>query len=200
MRTCTKCGIEKPTGDFYTNLSQCKSCKSQQGKETYQRHKKAIRERHKAYYQEHKYWFKEYQKKWHKANYEKRRESALARARSSRQEYPEILRERYRVWAKNNPDKTTANNHRRRARLTGVGGTYTAQEWVDLCDWYDNRCLSCGETTTLTVDHVVPIAKGGTNSIDNIQPLCGSCNSRKGAKEIDYREREIDEKTKHCTV
>ncbi len=67
------------------------------------------------------------------------------------------------------------------------GGEFTAQDWLDLCNRYDNRCLCCGEQKPLTVDHVIPLSKGGTNTIDNIQPLCLSCNSSKGAKEIDYR-------------
>ena len=63
----------------------------------------------------------------------------------------------------------------------------TNQEWRDLCAKYNHQCLCCGEQTTLTVDHVLPISLGGSNSIDNIQPLCLACNLRKHAKHIDYR-------------
>lgn len=69
-----------------------------------------------------------------------------------------------------------------------VEGTYTKQEWVDLCNRYDNRCVCCGERATLFPDHVVPTSKGGTNYISNIQPLCRKCNSSKRDKEIDCRE------------
>lgn len=40
-------------------------------------------------------------------------------------------------------------------------------------------CAKCGRTERLTVDHIVPLAKGGENDLDNMQILCKSCNSRK---------------------
>jgi 5-methylcytosine-specific restriction endonuclease McrA len=77
--------------------------------------------------------------------------------------------------------------HARRARKQKQGGSYTAQEWRDLCALYGHVCLCCGEAARLTPDHVVPIAKGGSNDISNIQPLCLPCNLRKATKTTDYR-------------
>lgn len=54
-------------------------------------------------------------------------------------------------------------------------------------DKYGNVCLCCGSINNLTIDHIVPIYHKGLNEIDNLQPLCGSCNSSKGTKIIDYR-------------
>lgn len=50
-----------------------------------------------------------------------------------------------------------------------------------------HSCLCCGSVDALTVDHIVPVAKGGDNDIDNLQTLCDQCNVQKGSKVVDYR-------------
>lgn len=52
----------------------------------------------------------------------------------------------------------------------------------------DGGCLKCGAKTDLTIDHIIPVADGGSNSHDNLQCLCRKCNSIKGAYPEDYRE------------
>jgi hypothetical protein len=39
----------------------------------------------------------------------------------------------------------------------------------------------------LEADHIVPLTRGGTDDIDNIQPLCGTCNRKKFVSIVDYR-------------
>jgi hypothetical protein len=41
-------------------------------------------------------------------------------------------------------------------------------------------CRICGSTDGLSIDHDIPVSKGGTNDLDNLVMLCKSCNSRKG--------------------
>ena len=45
------------------------------------------------------------------------------------------------------------------------------------------RCVKCGSTKNLEVDHKVSLANGGTNEMANLQTLCQDCNRRKGASE-----------------
>jgi 5-methylcytosine-specific restriction endonuclease McrA len=85
------------------------------------------------------------------------------------------------------PGRVRSYHHKRRALIQGNGGSYTNEEWLSLCAAYDNRCLRCGEIRPLTIDHVKPLSMGGPNTIENIQPLCKSCNSSKRKNWIDYR-------------
>lgn len=84
--------------------------------------------------------------------------------------------------------KRIAEN-RRRMILTG-GPTHTPQEWLELKAKYDFKCLKCGRKEPeieLTEDHILPLSAGGTDVIDNIQPLCRFCNTSKWTKFVDYR-------------
>lgn len=80
----------------------------------------------------------------------------------------------------------------RSARKRSNGGSFTTAQWKQLCDLCDNRCLACGRgDVNLTADHVIPVSKGGSSNIGNIQPLCRQCNVEKGIQTIDYRPRPL---------
>jgi 5-methylcytosine-specific restriction endonuclease McrA len=146
--------------------------------------KECSNERVKKWQRENPEKTKEWQRGWEKENPDKKSRKYRRWYESQKKE----AIERASNWKKENPEKNTASENRRRTRKTEAGGSYTAEEFKQLCEQYDNRCLACGKRKELTADHVIPISGGGTSDISNIQPLCKSCNSSKGNRHTtDYR-------------
>lgn len=122
--------------------------------------------------------------------YARNRAAIVERQRRFRVDNPEAYRAIHRKWKARNTAAVNAATHRRRARIRGAIGSWTAAEWEALKAECDHRCLMCGlpePEIVLTVDHIVPVSLGGTNTIDNLQPLCRPCNSKKHQKVIDLR-------------
>jgi 5-methylcytosine-specific restriction endonuclease McrA len=101
--------------------------------------------------------------------------------------HPGRCLEAVRKWQKTNVDKLREAHRRRRARKKGAGGVVSESAWMQLCNHYGNVCLRCGSSENITQDHIVPLSKGGSHTIDNLQPLCKSCNCSKHDKIVDYR-------------
>lgn len=73
----------------------------------------------------------------------------------------------------------------RRARMRGAPGIHTEAQWEVLKKQYNYMCLCCKQQEPfikLTEDHIIPISRGGSHDISNIQPLCKQCNGRKFTK------------------
>jgi len=80
-------------------------------------------------------------------------------------------------------------NERRRAKRKNAEGSHTQGEWELLKKQYGYVCPACGKSELeikLTIDHIIPLDKGGSDFIENIQPLCKSCNCKKHTKSIKY--------------
>ena len=98
-------------------------------------------------------------------------------------------------WRERHPDKPYEYKSRHRARLAGCEGEFTAEEWAELKRRFRYRCVRCGAfegslwAPQLSPDHIVPLSRGGKNTIENIQPLCLPCNRWKRSKIIDFRQR-----------
>lgn len=110
-----------------------------------------------------------------------------SRVREWRKNNPEEAKVNRRRWAKENPIKDKVSKTNYAARQKGVIGEFTFAEWELLLKQYGNICPRCKkECQNFTVDHIIPISKGGSNFIENIQPLCRSCNSSKKANATYY--------------
>ena len=82
------------------------------------------------------------------------------------------------------PEHERAKQRRRdqqrgNAAARGYDHSYRTNRAAILSTW--PRCTYCGHVAD-TVDHVVALASGGTNAMDNLVPACKRCNSSRGAK------------------
>ena len=138
----------------------------------------------------------EYQREWRKKQrklntlYAQRQRKAKAIYRTTEQGKLIIALSR-----KRNMKTILLCNRRRELKERGIIGNHTLKEWESLKGEYHYTCAICGipepflkalyedkRYHNLTRDHIVPLSKGGTDYIDNIQPLCMTCNARKSDK------------------
>lgn len=167
MKTCTKCKEEKSLDDFYNCKSRrdgkypsCKVCVNAQVK----KHSSipSVAERRREY---------------DARAYKKNREAVIARSSVRRIKFPEEA-------------KAGSANHK--ARKLGSHLAITGDDVKNLFDSHGWCCYYCDVQSTdpsvMTLDHVVPFARGGQNTIQNCVPACAACNLSKK----DQTEREFN--------
>lgn len=89
----------------------------------------------------------------------------------------------WRTWVKN-------RRNRLKRKIISSLGSHTFGEWELLKSQYTFACPRCGKSepeVSLTRDHIVPLSKGGSDNIENIQPLCLGCNLWKHTKIINFK-------------
>lgn len=121
-----------------------------------------------------------------RAQYRANPEEAKARARAWSEANPERVRARQRAWSKANPEKVRAASHRRRAVQKGatIGPHFTRLEIAERDGW---RCHLCGEKVTRknwSLDHLVPLSKGGAHSRENVAVAHYLCNVRRNNRGV----------------
>lgn len=87
-------------------------------------------------------------------------------------------------------DLDASNKAKRSERLAEARrkATHSTEEWEALRDICGSACLRCGrDDMEIVKDHITPIYKGGSDGIENLQPICRSCNASKGPDSTDLR-------------
>lgn len=123
--------------------------------------------------------------KYANANPEKLKKSQAA----YKEKHPEKRAATVKKWDAANPESKRISSHKRRARKASIGGTLSRDLTEKLLKRQKGKCACCGGVLSVDfqLDHIMPIALGGSNTDENIQLLHGLCNRRKAAKHpIDF--------------
>ncbi len=126
-----------------------------------------------------------------KREYQKNRDYQLRKSREWRLANPDRKRANNRRWFESNRQKIRQMSRISKAKRRdwAAGARYSLADWQAMCDCFNSVCLCCGSDAALTVDHVIPLSRGGTNTIENLQPLCRHCNlSKNNRHSTDYRD------------
>lgn len=149
--------------------------------------------------------FLRYAANWRKRNPEKRKEiqkkyrnahpkseKDLQATRDWRTKNKQRIKKYNTYWSKKNRDYRRFLNSRLRIKKMGIKPTLSFEEWLQLKIIFNYTCPACYRKEPeilLSEDHIIPLSKGGSDHVSNIQPLCRGCNSHKRARIIVYAPR-----------
>lgn len=177
-QVCNKCGEEKPLTDYYfrsdskSYRKDCKDCfkqaKAERESKPGVKALRALKERER-----------------------RAKDDGTINAKIREYRKTEHARNVAREWAKNNPDKTRNYNRTQRARrkfAIQASESATTQEvkaWIDAQSPVCSYCAIQLSSDQIQLDHVIPLSRGGSHTIDNFAISCRSCNCSKGNKTLE---------------
>jgi 5-methylcytosine-specific restriction endonuclease McrA len=153
----------------------------------------------KAYRAAHREKLLAYAREWRAANRDKtraytqkcdhkNREIRRIKAQRRREVAPEAVKQAELKWRSANREKVQNKQRQRRARMRGAAGTHNAAAVEARMALFGNCCAYCGGEFQ-TVDHVIPLSRGGTCWPANLRPACRRCNSKKN--DSDWRKWKV---------
>lgn len=195
MKACTKCGSTKPKTEFSKRAgssdglrNHCKTC-------VYEYRARYLVENHDNERTRKAQWYKSNREtalaasaKWNAAN----KEMVRAYQAEWYEANKEKVRAAYSRWMAANPEAKRICNQNRRARKRAAGGKLSSGLAEKLFRLQHGKCACCkqplGEDYHL--DHIMPLALGGTNTDDNMQLLSSKCNLQKNARHpVDFMQQ-----------
>lgn len=195
LRECSGCRKTKVTlDDFYFHTTvrgetipdrQCKECKGN----WFSEYRKRNRVKYAAYQKAQR------ERNPEKMELQRRKHRTSPKAKETARRYSADNREKSRIrareYARTERGRIATINKRQRERAKRLSAitersALVTDSWVgSMFSLYDNRCVYCLETCLPTMDHVVPVSRGGKHEQENIVPACHPCNSSKRDRLVD---------------
>jgi len=195
LKRCSKCREHKPRSCFTKARAekdglypQCKECRKAYNAANRERQ----HEYNQAYYAAHKEKLKQNMAQWYQNNRDHHKSRRTAYYRENR----DAIMDWFRQYNQTNQGKArkARATHTRRSRIKSTKNTLSHEEWQSIIDEQGYRCARCrrqfSDSLPPTKDHIIPLAKGGGLTKDNVQALCLPCNAHKKDKIIDYRRQQ----------
>lgn len=162
-KLCSTCRIEKGIDNFGTNPSskdglrnECKNCRNAKTRFKYE----------------------------NDSHFRKNESIRAAIIYLNNREY---ILNRSKQWSKENPEKKVEQSHRRQARLYGQFEFDLPKDFVKILnELQNNACAYCSRTDIkLTIEHMLPISRGGKHCFANVILACVTCNFSKHSKTLE---------------
>ena len=199
MKTCGKCSIEKQESEFYNDKSKpdclswsCKSCQKERSKRQssdseYKKKQKGYDRKRNARPDVRDASAARRRKRL--KNNQRLADEYKAKSRARASAWRKLNKQKIAKWRDENRHKISVYRKRRKYNQRGASGAFTEEQLSARIVYYGGRCFYCNSDNATTIDHRIPISKGGTNWPSNLVPCCKSCNSRKRDKtETEFRE------------
>lgn len=209
IKWCSCCKQSRPTSEFCKDKSKpdglgqrCRRCSAMSAAKHRNENKEAIAKRKAEYGVKNKEKIALYRQEnkerraatniaYMQRNADTLKEKRLARYAEDPEKFKAIAA-KYRAenpekraeYKRNNKTRINSHYHNRRARKVAAGGSHTYADIEKLILLQKNKCPVCRVSLKkgYHVDHIIPLFRGGTNDIRNIQILCPTCNLKKGSR------------------
>lgn len=119
-------------------------------------------------------------RRWREAN----RQAVLDKVKSYREANKDDVRRGIKAWQEANPEKVRLYSRNHQALKVSAEGFHTTEDIAAIRRAQKDRCALCSARLRGKghVDHITPLSAGGSNWPKNLQLLCVTCNTSKGAR------------------
>lgn len=182
---CRNCEKEYNNEYMQNNDEKYKQIKKNSNKKYYKKNKEEILKKQKNHREECIEEMKEKEKQYR----EKHKEKIAECKKQYYKKHKEEISDYHRQWRRNNPHIKFNNHNKRRQREKNQGNGISKDQWLEMMDFFEWKCAYSGEyiggdSEFRTIDHIIPLSKGGEHEIWNCIPCYGIYNYSKYNKDM----------------